>query len=128
MVGMPSAYIASLMMYSRSIGPSAARPSPRRENRVCPAPFNWMSTPIARRRALLAQQDRAAVAEHGEVAELVPGVRLRDRPRPFRQDIAGEDRRAGGTVKSVRIESEHRRERPVEGNQLRLANPCRRRR
>ena len=39
-VGMPSACIASLMMYSRSIGPSAARPSPRRENRVCPAPFS----------------------------------------------------------------------------------------
>ena len=38
-VGMPSACIASLMMYSRSIGPSAARPSPRRENRVAPRPL-----------------------------------------------------------------------------------------
>ena len=39
-VGMPSACIASLMMYSRSMGPSAARPSPRRENGVGPAPFS----------------------------------------------------------------------------------------
>ena len=36
--------MASLMTYSRSIGPRAARPSPPRENRVRPAPFNWMST------------------------------------------------------------------------------------
>ena len=42
-VGMPSAAIASLMMYSRSTGPSAARPSPRRENGVGPEPFSWMS-------------------------------------------------------------------------------------
>ena len=39
-VGIPSACMASLMMYSRSIGPSEARPSPRRENRVGPAPFS----------------------------------------------------------------------------------------
>ena len=39
-VGMPSACMASLMMYSRSIGPSAARPSPRRENGVGPEPLS----------------------------------------------------------------------------------------
>ena len=37
-VGMPSAAIASLTIYSRSTGPSAARPSPRRENGVGPSP------------------------------------------------------------------------------------------
>ena len=36
--------MASLMTYSRSIGPRAARPSPPRENCVRPAPFNWIST------------------------------------------------------------------------------------
>ena len=44
MVGMPRAAIASLMTYSRSIGPSAASPSPPRENRVRPDPLNWTST------------------------------------------------------------------------------------
>ena len=99
---MPSACIASLMMYSRSIGPSAARPSPRRENRVCPGPFQLDVDAIAGWRDLLAEQDRAAVAERGEVAELVAGVRLRDRPRAFGQGIAGEDRGAFGTVERLR--------------------------
>ena len=76
-VGMPSACIASLMMYSRSMGPSAARPSPRRENRVGPSLSTDVEA-IARRRDLLAEENRAAVAEGGEVAELVTGVRLRD--------------------------------------------------
>ena len=39
-VGIPSACIASLTMYSRSIGPSAARPSPLRENGVMPEPLS----------------------------------------------------------------------------------------
>ena len=39
-VGMPSAAIASLTTYSRSTGPSAARPSPRRENGVGPEPLS----------------------------------------------------------------------------------------
>ena len=43
-VGIPSACIASLMMYSRSIGPSAARPSPPREYRVRPPPLSCRST------------------------------------------------------------------------------------
>jgi transglutaminase-like putative cysteine protease len=42
-VGIPSACIASLTRYSRRTGPNAARPSPRRENGVLPAPFNWTS-------------------------------------------------------------------------------------
>ena len=42
-VGMPSACIASLITYSRSIGPTAALPSPPREYGVRPEPFNAMS-------------------------------------------------------------------------------------
>ena len=37
-VGMPNACMASPMRYSRSAGPSAALPSPRRENGVRPDP------------------------------------------------------------------------------------------
>jgi NAD(P)-dependent dehydrogenase (short-subunit alcohol dehydrogenase family) len=40
LVGMPSPCMASLMIYSRSIGPSAARPSPPLEYAVFPEPFN----------------------------------------------------------------------------------------
>ena len=61
---MPSADIASLMMYSRSIGPSAARPSPRRENRVSPAPFSCTSTRSPEGAILLTEKDRPAVAEN----------------------------------------------------------------
>ena len=39
-VGMPSAAMASLTIYSRSTGPSAARPSPPREYGVRPGPFS----------------------------------------------------------------------------------------
>ena len=42
-VGMPSACMASLTRYSRSTGPSAARPSPPREKGVRPAPLSCTS-------------------------------------------------------------------------------------
>ena len=42
-VGMPSACIASLTTYSRSIGPTAARPSPPRANGVRPEPLRCRS-------------------------------------------------------------------------------------
>ena len=42
-VGMPSACIASPTSTSRSIGPTAALPSPPRENGVRPEPLNAMS-------------------------------------------------------------------------------------
>ena len=38
-VGMPIACMASLTIYSRSIGPKAARPSPFREKGVLPDPL-----------------------------------------------------------------------------------------
>ena len=40
MVGIPNARIASLMRYSRSMGPRTARPSPFREKGVRPAPLS----------------------------------------------------------------------------------------
>ena len=39
-VGTPRACMPSLMMYFRTIGPSAARPSPRRAKRVGPEPLS----------------------------------------------------------------------------------------
>ena len=41
--GMYKACIASDIKYSRSMGPSTARPSPPRENGVLPEPFSWIS-------------------------------------------------------------------------------------
>ena len=60
---------------------------------------------IARRRDLLAEQDRTAIAQSGEVAELMTGVRLRDWSPTFGQGIAGEDRGAFGTLERLQLES-----------------------
>jgi hypothetical protein len=59
-----------------------------------PSPFELNIQALARRSDLLAEQHRTAIAERGEVAELVTGVRLSDRTAAFWQDIAPEDRRA----------------------------------
>ncbi len=73
--------------------------------------------------SLFAEENRTAVAERGEVAELVTGVRLGNRPCAFGQRIPGEYCGALGTLERVRLEAKHRRERPVEGDEPRLANP-----
>ena len=72
-----------------------------------PCPFQLNVEAIAGRRDLLAEQDRTAIAEGREVAELVTGVCLRDRPRAFGQDIAGENRGAFRTLERRRLESKH---------------------
>ena len=92
-----------------------------RESRL-PRPFQLDVQAIAGRRDLLAEQDGAAVAEGGEVAELVTGIRLRDRPRAVGQGIARENRGAFRALERLRIEPEHRRQRPVEGDEARLAD------
>ena len=104
-VGMPSACIASPISTSRSIGPTAALPSPPRENGVRPEPLKAMS----RRRPCavdhLAEQQRAAVAElRREAAELVAGVGLRDRLGALGQRVAGEQRRALGAAQRGGVE------------------------
>ena len=98
--------------------------TPAREPRL-PRPFQLNVHAIAGWRDLLAQQDRTAIAEGGEVAELVAGVRLRDGSPAFGRGIARENRGAFGTLERLRLESEHRRERPVERRQARLANRSR---
>ena len=113
--GCRAPHIASLTRYSRSTGPSAARPSPRRENGVGPEPLSWMSRRTPRDVDDLAQQDRAAVAElRHEVAELVAGIGQRDRLGALGQPVAGEDLDALGRRQRVRVEAELRGERPVE--------------
>jgi hypothetical protein len=80
---------------------------------------------IAGWRDLLAKQDRTAIAESSEVAELVAGVRLRDGSPAFGHSIARENRGAFETLERLRLESERRRERPVESGQTRIANRSR---
>jgi hypothetical protein len=59
---------------------------------------------IAERRDLLADQDRTAIAEGREVAELVTGVRLRDRspPAKMREHPPHQLRPAPATVRPGR--------------------------
>ena len=90
-----------------------------------PRPFQLNVQAITAGGDLLAEQDRAAVAERREVAELVTGVRLRDRAGAIGQDIAGEDRGAFPTFEGVRLESKHCGKRPVERDQARLADRSR---
>ena len=118
--------MASLMMYSRSIGPRAARPSPRREKRVRPLPFSWMSTRPPRRSDLFPEQDRPTVPERREGAELVPGIRLGDRLGAVRQDVAREDRGALAIAQGLGVEAESGGEWAVENDEPRLADRSRR--
>jgi len=103
-------------------GPERGPPITATGERRLPCPFQLNVQAIAGRRDLLAEQDRAAVAESGEVAELVTGIRLTDRSTPFGQGIAGEDRGPVGTIERLRLESKHGRQGPVERDQARLAN------
>ena len=57
-VGMPRACMASLTTYSRSIGPTAARPSPPRANGVRPEPFRCRSR--SRRRPSMSSPSSSA--------------------------------------------------------------------
>ena len=117
-VGMPSAAIASLTMYSRSTGPSAARPSPRRENGVGPEPLSWMSRRTPSRVDDLAEQDGPAVAElRHEMAELVAGIGHRDRLGAIGDALAGEDFGAFRALQHVGIEAELDGQRPVQLDQ-----------
>jgi hypothetical protein len=90
-------------MYSRSIGPNAARPSPRRENGVGPDPLSWMSNRAPSRRDLLTEQDGATIAQHREMRVLMPRIGLSERFRSWRQRIARKDRRI---IQLVRVQAQ----------------------
>jgi hypothetical protein len=105
--------MASLTMYSRKTGPSAARPSPRRENAV-PADD-------------LAEQDGPPVAELlYEGAELMAGVSQRDRIGAFRDDVAGEDLCSLGRLERDAVGTEGVGEGAVHFHDTRVANGRRR--
>ena len=57
--------MASLMTYSRSIGPTAARPSPPRENGVRPGSLQVQVAQPSRTVDQLPEEQRASVAETG---------------------------------------------------------------
>ena len=81
-VGMPRACIASLTTCSRSIGPTAARPSPPRANGVRPGALEvQVAAPAVGSTSSPSSSARPSPSRGDEAAELVAGVRLRDRPR-----------------------------------------------
>ena len=68
-------------------------------------------------RDLFSKQNRAAVTKGGEVAELVTGVRLRDRSRTFRQGIASKDGGAFRPRECLGVQAEARGEWLVKGDE-----------
>ena len=70
-------------------------------------------------RDLLAEHDRAPVAEHGEVPVLVPCVGLRDRRRACRHRLPAEDRGEFADTRTREIEPEFPRERLVRDHERR---------
>ena len=78
--------------------------------------------PFARGRELLTQQDRAAVAEPGQVSVLVSGVCLRDGLGTGRNLIAGEDDCRVRIGESRGVESDGLRQRAVEEDEARFGD------
>ena len=66
------------------------------------------------RREVLAQNDGPAVAKQGEVAELMPGIGLRDGFGAVGQGVAGKDEGVVGVPQGLRIEAEFPGKRLVE--------------
>ena len=117
-VGMPSACIASLMTYSRSIGPTAAMPSPPRENGVRTRALQVQVATGAVRVDELAEQQRPTVAEpRAEPAELVTGVRLGHRGGAVGHDVAEQEAQAVGASQPADVEAQLAGQRLVEREQ-----------
>ena len=112
--------MASLMTYSRSIGPRAAQAVAAAREPRPPRPLQLDVDEPAGRRPVLAQQDGAAVAEHREAAELVPGVRLGDRSGTGRQVLAREQGRGGLRRHRAEVEAEFVRQPVVQDRHPRL--------
>ncbi len=100
-VGMPRACIPH-SRHIRAASARAPRDHLRRRAYSCrPAALQLNVESLTGRRDLLAEQDRPSIAERGEVAELVPRIRLRYRMSTLRECITGENRRAFGSVQCV---------------------------
>jgi hypothetical protein len=68
----------------------------------------------AGRRPVFTQQDGAAVTEHREAAELMPGIRLRDRSGTARQVLAREQGRGRFRRHDAEVETEFVRQPVVQ--------------
>ena len=122
MVGMPRAAIASLMTYSRSIGPSAARPSPPRENRVRPDPLNWTST--SRPSGVRCSPSRMARPSPSMVKwpNWCPAYAWAIGRAAGRQVLAGEQGRGGVRRERAEVEAEFVRQPVVQDRHPRFPN------
>ena len=118
-VGMPSACIASPITYSRSIGPTAALPSPPRANGVRPEPLRCRSR---RRRGRRRPRRAAARGRRRGAASSAPnwwpayacatGVAPSGATLPARHATPACDRSAAGSTPSSRGELLVEREQP----------------
>ena len=112
--------MASLMRYSRNIGPSAARPSPLREKGVRPAALELDVTEHTIAPFEFAEQNGAPVTElRHETTELVSRVRHCDGICIVRQLISGEEFRRLA-LDDVRVQPKLLCQRSIEDDQLRV--------
>ena len=117
-VGIPSAAIASLTMYSRRTGPSAARPSPLPGERSRARALELDVTAHTIAIDNLAQKNGASVTElRHEVPKLVAGISHGERLASLGHAVAGEDCHAFRRGELRRIEPEMSGERFVQLHQ-----------
>ena len=117
-VGMPSANMASLTMYSRSTGPERGAAVAAAGERGGARALELDVAADAVRVDDLAEQDRPAVAELGhEIPELVAGIGHGDGVGARGNRLSGQDFGALRGLQQVRIEPELDRQRPVQLDQ-----------
>ena len=117
---MPSACMPSLTRTSRSIGPTAALPSPPRAKGVRPEPLKAMSRRRPGTVDHLADQQRTAVTElRRESTELVARVGLSQRFCAFGQCVPGEQSGLRRVVERGEIEAQLLHQRIIEKQQPR---------
>ena len=114
------ACIASPNRYSRNTGPSAALPSPPRENGVGPEPFRWMSRRACDRSKLRPKQCAPVAQLWRKSTKLMPGIGHRQGlctlGRGFARQNIGPIRR----LQRVRIQPQLLRQCPVQSQNLRI--------
>ena len=126
-VGMPSAAMASLTIYSRRTGPSACPAVAAARERGPPGSFQLKVASASVGRHDLADQDRPPVTKLGnETAELMAGVSHRDRLRLRRQFCTAEHRATPLVAgEALRIHPELSRQTRVERHEPRGCARCR---